>query len=109
LRALGLLGLLAVLLVLLAAAPSAPVLAMLTLLVGLSVPLAGDLNEAIQTLVPAGRRPEAFSWVYSLIAIGSSISNAVCGSAIRKRIRAQVSCSPLQRPGLARESEHSPF
>jgi MFS family permease len=79
-RALGLLGLLAALLVPLAAAPSVPVLALLMLPLGLPLsPWLGTLNEAIQSFVPAGRTAEAFSWVYSLIAIGIAAGNTLSG------------------------------
>jgi predicted MFS family arabinose efflux permease len=84
LRALGLLGLLAVLLVPLAVAASVPVLALLMLPLGLPLsPWLGTLNGAIQSIVPIGRRAEAFSWVYSVIAIGIAAGNAVSGSIVQ--------------------------
>jgi predicted MFS family arabinose efflux permease len=79
-----LLGLLAVLLVPLAAATSVPLLAVLMLPLGIPLsPWLGTLNETVQRAVPAGRRAEAFAWVYSLIAIGIATGNATSGPTIQ--------------------------
>jgi predicted MFS family arabinose efflux permease len=83
-RAPLLLGALALLLVLPALAPGLVVLALLMLPIGLPLsPWLGTLNEAAQRLVEATRTAEAFTWIYSLIALGVAIGNAAAGPVIQ--------------------------
>lgn len=83
-RAPVLLGALACLLALLALAPGLVVLALLMLLLGLPLsPWLGTLNEAAQRLVDPTRTAEAFTWVYSLIAVGVAAGNASAGPIIQ--------------------------
>jgi MFS family permease len=83
-RALLLLGLLAMLLVLLAAAHDLVILALLMLGLGLPLsPWLGTLNEAGQTLAPAGRAAEVFTWIFALITIGTALGNATGGPIVQ--------------------------
>jgi MFS family permease len=82
-RAPLLLGGLAVLLALLATAPGLGVLAVLMLALGLPLsPWLGTLNEAAQRLADPARTAEAFTWIYSLIALGVAAGNALAGPLI---------------------------
>ncbi len=82
-RAPLLLGALALLLAALSLAPGLGVLAVLMLPLGLPLsPWLGTLNEAAQRLVDPARTAEAFTWIYSLIALGVAAGNAAAGPLI---------------------------
>jgi MFS family permease len=84
-RALLLLGLLAMLLALLATAHDLVILALLMLGLGLPLsPWLGTLNEAGQTLAPASRAAEAFTWIFALITIGTALGNAAAGPIVQE-------------------------
>ncbi|MBV9605374.1 MAG: MFS transporter [Solirubrobacterales bacterium] len=82
-RAPLLLAALAGLLASLALAPGVAVLALLMIPLGLPLsPWLGTLNEAAQRLVDPARTAEAFTWIYSLIALGVAAGNAAAGPVI---------------------------
>jgi predicted MFS family arabinose efflux permease len=84
-RAFLLLGLLALLLALLAIASNVGVLAALMLALGFPLsPWLGTLNEAVQTVVPASRTTEAFTWIFALITIGIAAGSAAGGPIIQR-------------------------
>jgi predicted MFS family arabinose efflux permease len=84
-RAPLLLGALALLLAVVATAPGLVVLGLLMLPLGLPLsPWLGTLNEAAQRLVAPSRTAEAFTWIYSLIALGIAAGNAAAGPVIER-------------------------